>query len=199
MRIAPVLLAALVVFVFIAGLRDPATGMNAASKDQSNLPEAAQSPQQDVNQQDAKSWDVWSETSSIDDSRNVYASSEAERQVADKFGRRYTVTAHVDCREKSTHVYFVYGGLMMADSAGWGHVTVRLDKQKARRLQLTQSTDYRALGLWQGAGVKLLKSMAGGKSLLVIATPYNESSVEAVFSLAGFDAAIAQVRKACGW
>lgn len=144
-------------------------------------------------------WTVSKQTSKIDDSVNVFASVQAEDPVNDKFGRPHTLSAQVACRENSTHFYFVFDDMFMADSGGYGIVTVRADKDKARKLNMTESTDHGALGLWSGNGVSFLKYLVGKKTLLMVATPYSESSIEATFNMQGYEAAIKEVRAACKW
>lgn len=147
----------------------------------------------------AGAWEIQRSTSGMDDSPSVAAAQESENFIIGRLGQKTVATAYVACRENKTDFFIVFGGLFMSDHREWGEVMLRLDKEKAFTRQFTESTDHSSLGLWQGAGVKFLKSAIGKKRLLVRAVPFNESPVEAEFSLDGYDAAIAEVRKTCGW
>jgi len=144
-------------------------------------------------------WTVTTEASKIDDSENVLASIAADYPAYDRFGRPKHFSFHVTCREGRTDVFIVFDDLFMSSHQSYGDVTLRIDKEKARVVQMFESTDHKALGLWRGNGIRLLKSMVGKSKLLVVATPYSESSVDTTFSLQGFDKAIAEVRRACRW
>lgn len=166
----------------------------ADDKDSSRLPEDTS-----VAKTPAAAWSVLKDTSKIDDSLNVYSTAGANHPVYDRFGRSYMLSAHVVCRENSTHFYFNFDGLFVADSGGFGIITLRADKDKARQISTRGSTDHQALGLWSGEGNSLLKSLLGKQSLLLVATPYSESSVDATFDMSGFEAALREIRQACHW
>ncbi len=147
----------------------------------------------------AHAWEIERGTSGMDDSKSVIASQESEDFIIGRLGQKTVATAYLVCRENRTDFFIVFGGLFMSDHQEWGTVMMRLDSEKAFSRQFTESTDHEALGLWRGTGVKFIKSAVGKKRLLVRATPFNERPVEAAFSLEGFDAAVAEVRKTCGW
>lgn len=56
-----------------------------------------------------------------------------------------------------------------------------------------------SFGWWRGTGISFLKSLIGENRLVVSAPTYGRTASEAVFSLNGYDLAIARVRKTCGW
>lgn len=144
-------------------------------------------------------WDVEKSTSKIDDSENVLIKRMATDFFYDRFNNQKTVGLYVYCREQRTDFFFVFEDQFMADSGGYGEVTLRLDKEKARRVEMLASTDHSALGLWGGRGVAFLKSTIGKKQLLLVATPFHESNIEVTFDLTGYPEALAEVRKACKW
>lgn len=144
-------------------------------------------------------WEVQSETSKIDDSTNAYISVESENEFAGRFSGAKRALLMIACREKSTHVYFTFGDHFMADNGSYGDITVRVDKQKATALSAHESTDNSALGLWSGTGVPFLKKLFGKSTLLVRATPFNESAITVEFNISGIEAAIVPVRKNCEW
>lgn len=147
----------------------------------------------------ADRWAVETTTSKIDDSTNVVASMPADEVAMTRFGRPSEINAILQCVEGRTGFFIHFGRFYMSDFAGQGVVTVRVDKRKAKRIPMTGSTDHRALGLTGGAAIRAAKGMTGKSTLLIAAVPVNEGEVQASFSLAGFDNAVAAVRAACKW
>ncbi len=123
----------------------------------------------------------------------------AEELTVNRFGRPSQITAILQCINGRTGFFIDFGNFYMSDFSGRGVVTVRLDKDKARQIPMTESTDHKALGLVGGAAIRAAKSMKGMNTLVIAAVPVNESEVQASLSLAGFDDAMAAVRKACKW
>lgn len=144
-------------------------------------------------------WQTETQKSKIDDSTNVSIWHAAKAPVKDRFGRNKYPQVTVACVEGHTNFYFTVDGMFLADSGGFGDVVVRLDKAKARTLPMLESTDHTALGLWQGAGVKLIKQMAAAANAVVVMTPFNESQVTFEIDLTGMATALKPLRKSCGW
>jgi len=144
-------------------------------------------------------WQTYTETSKIDDSTNVIIAVEANELAENRFGRPATIRAIAQCIDGKTGFFINFDSFYMSDFNGRGIVTMRVDKEKARRINMGESTDHRSLGLTGGAAIRLLKTMQGKSSFVVAAIPVNESEVQVTFTLAGFDGAIKSVRSACGW
>jgi type VI secretion system protein VasI len=144
-------------------------------------------------------WNVETETSKIDDTKNVFLSLTSENEFEGKYRDMKRATLYIACRERSTNVFFLFGDHFMADSGGFDEVTVRIGKQKARSIRMTASTDHGALGVWSGSGVTLVKSMFGNERLLVRATPLSERAITAEFNIGGLESAIKPLRSACDW
>ncbi len=144
-------------------------------------------------------WKVTSETSKIDDSTNVFLTVDSDNSFPDRLSREKRATFYVVCREKSTDMFVYMGGMFLSDISGFGEVTYRVDKNKAKKINLTVSTNNEALGLWRGSAVRFLKEVMNGRKLLLEVTPYNESSIAAEFNIAGMPEAIKPLRKACSW
>lgn len=144
-------------------------------------------------------WIVSQEKSKIDDSTNVYLQLSSKEPIANQLREMRNVELFIMCREGKTDLYFVFGGYFMANIEGYGTVTYRIDVRPAATKQFTESTDHKALGLWHGQGVPLIKEMFNSSTLFVRATPYNESSVTAEFNISGLKEAIKPLRAACGW
>jgi type VI secretion system protein VasI len=144
-------------------------------------------------------WAVRVETSAIDDSKNVMMSVQSINEFSGKYGNLARASMNVACRENSTDVYFIFGDYFMSDHQEWGRATLRIDKNPAFSSSMKESTDNGALGLWNGTGVSLLKSIFGKSKLLVRVTPFNESQVTAEFPIAGLEESIKTLRAACRW
>lgn len=144
-------------------------------------------------------WQSQTKTSAIDDSQNVTISTPGLQPIYDRFNRAREVTLVIQCGEGSTDVYVVFGGAFMSDHASWGTVKTRIDKEKAREISMETSTDNQALGLWRGKGISLIKTMINRRRLLVVATLFNESSVDVQFDISDIEKPLVNLRKACAW
>jgi type VI secretion system protein VasI len=144
-------------------------------------------------------WEVTSDTSKIDDSKNVFLRLESDNEFAGKYGGLKKASLMIACREGKTDMFFTFGDHFMADSGGFGEITARIDKQKATNYSTAASTDNGALGLWSGRGIKLIKNLFGKSKLLIVATPFSESPITAEFNVGGIEQAISPLRKESKW
>ncbi|NEI36335.1 type VI secretion system-associated protein TagO [Rhizobium leguminosarum] len=88
----------------------------------------------------------------------------------------------------------------MADIQGYDVIRYRLDAEKQQKRSFTVSTDNQALGPWSGgSALPFLKQLLGRKKLTAQITAYNESPTTVEHDLTGINAAIAPLRKQCGW
>jgi type VI secretion system VasI family protein len=141
-------------------------------------------------------WFRKEETSAIDDSRNVYFVLEAEQTTPDSLGRPQKPRMAIMCQKNETRVIFDFNDYMGNKPT---YLTYRLDKSKAKQIDIDVSQDGQVLGFWRGAGITFLKEIAGARKLAVGARPYNSGMVETVFTISGIDKAIADVRSFCKW
>jgi len=148
---------------------------------------------------DKGDWRVTSQTSKINDKTNVFLVAESIDEVRQRYGDSAKAAVNIVCREGHTDIYLTFGNNFLADIQGYGELTLRLDKRPAKKIHMSESTDHMALGLWNGVGGKLIKSMFGANHLFVEVTPFNESAVTAEFRIAGLEQAIEPLRKACKW
>ena len=144
-------------------------------------------------------WVVTQEKSKIDDSTNVYLQSHSNETIRNQFGELTSLELWITCREKRTDLYIVFGGHFMASIESYGTVTYRIDKRPPVNRQFTESTDHKALGLWRGQSIPFIKEMFDASTLLVRATPYNESAVTGEFNISGLKEVVRPLRIACGW
>ncbi|WP_374381395.1 type VI secretion system-associated protein TagO [Dongia sp.] len=153
-----------------------------------------------VDKATTSAWRVKEDTSKIDDSTNVFVAVDSTEEIGNRFGQRGFASLVLVCRENETNVYFYFAGEHMASIQGYGDVTFRIDKQKAKTRHFEESTDNEALGLWSGsAAIPFIKELFTGNSLYVRATPFSESSLQVEFPIAGADAATKSLRSACKW
>jgi type VI secretion system protein VasI len=144
-------------------------------------------------------WTIRTETSPIDDKKNVFLSIESEKPIRGRFGSPGPMMLTIMCRENTTDLSIYFNGLHMSDHQ-YGTVTYRLDKEKAERKKMVESTSNKHLGLWGGAkSIPFLKQMFGHERLLVEAIPFRESSVLGIFEIGGIEEQIKTLRKACSW
>jgi len=144
-------------------------------------------------------WQVRTETSKIDDSTNVMMLLESSNRFQSRMSGTKSAFLFITCRESSTDIGVHMSGEFLSDTAGFGNVTYRIDKNKARQINLIGSTDNKVLGLWRGSGIRFIKEMMSAETLLLQIAPYNESPVTVEFNVAGLSEAIQPLRKACNW
>jgi len=145
-------------------------------------------------------WQQSTEKSGMDDSQTVLLTLEADDTVTGRYGEAVRPELILRCVEKTTAVTLQFGDHFMASVDDYGVVTYRLDARPAQRKDFTESTDNTVLGLWSGGdAIPFIKSLFGAKSLLVRATPFSESPIEARFNIVGTMKAVADLRKACKW
>jgi len=147
-----------------------------------------------------ETWKTSISTSEMDDSETVGLTLQSNNFVRASLGGYAPAVLTVRCFENTTAVLFSFADLFMADVSGYGRITYRIDKDPARTQNFTESTDNSVLGLWSGgASIPFIKRMFGGEEMIVRATPYNETPVEAVFRIVNLETAIEPLRKACHW
>jgi type VI secretion system protein VasI len=146
-------------------------------------------------------WQVQTETSKINDRTNVYLSVESEESVDCGWNRGDRIRLHIYCRDNTTSLVLQTGCHMTSSKYNdYGTVDFRIDKEKARRLDMSESTNNRSLGLWSGgSSIPVIKAMLGKSTVVVRATPYGENPFTASFDIRGLNQAIPPVRKHCGW
>jgi len=145
-------------------------------------------------------WVVRVEKSKIDDTENAFVWLNAKEDRKNRYGQEGYDSIHINCRENTTDIYFHFAGDFMSSTTGGGKITYRIDKTKAKKKNFRQSNNNKALGLWSGGkAIPFIKAMFGKNTLLVRATPYNQSAVTVEFDIRGLDNAINPLRKACRW
>lgn len=154
-----------------------------------------------VNSAPTGKWQVQTEISPIDDSKNVYIIVDANEEVRGWMSRS-TPSLVIRCKENSTDLYFNVGMQVDTDRIGSGaaqfsDVTLRLDKEKAFVTEMSHSTDGKAL--FAHNPIDLIKAFFGKSVLLFRFTPFNASPVTTSFDITSLAQAIKPLRKACHW
>lgn len=149
--------------------------------------------------QDSK-WNVRRDVSKLDDTENVFLTLVSDNAQRGRFGGDENAVLVMACRENTTSLWVRFGGHFMADNAGGGRVTFRIDDQKASVKSFRESNNHEALGLWNGGtSIPFIKDLFKAKHLLLRATPLSESSLTYEFTIMGLDEAIKPLRAACHW
>lgn len=169
--------------------QDEADKVEVETSSENNEPEKPSSP-----------WRVSESTSEIDDSPRVILSVSSSDLIRDKFGRVGRGDLVLRCLENTTVLYVNFAGNFMSDHGSYGNVTYRIDDAEARTARMRESTNHESLGLWSGgASIPVIKRMFGHDTLIVRATPYNESPVTITFPISGLSEEIKPLREACHW
>lgn len=137
--------------------------------------------------------------SAIDDSEGAVARSGARDTYTNRYGKTARAEMQVVCERNTTLLGIVLPELYTSDNSNLGRVTFRVDRQKAFVKDLRSANDNGSLALTRGEAIAAIKQMEDGETLLVQFITVSEPPMTARFSLRGFKAALAPVRKACGW
>lgn len=140
-------------------------------------------------------WTVRTEVSPVDDSKNAFASLDADAPVGKGY-RRSTPTLILRCKEKKVEAYITYGELFIGSDSTT--VLTRLDKLPAKQSTWGISTDHKAVFVG-GSQLGFIKQLMKADSLLVELTPYGESPVMTTFDVRGLSAASKVLQDACPW
>jgi type VI secretion system protein VasI len=147
----------------------------------------------------AGSWNVRTERSKIDDSANVFVSTESNEEVLSRFGTNQgKAQLMIRCAENKTSLYIVWAGAFIGSDTA--QVTYRIDREPAKTARMYISTDHRATGLWTGSdSVPFIRALFDKKQLLTRVTPFSESPVTVTFDISGIAEAVKPLAKACKW
>lgn len=139
-------------------------------------------------------WKVSTETSPIDDSKNVYLMLEAQESIPGLIGT-VRPTLVVRCKERKTEAYIIWGVYLGLEET---NVLTRLDEEKATSTTWNISTDNKAT-FYRGSEIQWLRQLLPHRKLLAQVTPYGESPTMVTFMLTGMTQAMRPLQEACGW
>jgi type VI secretion system protein VasI len=144
-------------------------------------------------------WNVRKEVSKIDDSTNVTISLDAESDISGWPTIKHTPSLVLRCKEKKTEAYIVTGMASQPELGNYNKatITLRFDKEPAKKYQTSESTDKEALFLGQATG--LIKKMMQHSIMLFEFVPFNSSPVLTTFDIQGLAEAVKPLREVCKW
>lgn len=143
-------------------------------------------------------WKRAIETSPIDDSKTVTLTLAANSQIKTRLGSEQPLLV-ARCMEGATDAYIAWGTFI---TTGEIALTIRFDKEPARLLDTSMSTDHTATFIGPASQLnqlEFLKKAANHTTLLVQVTPYGESPVMTTFDLTGLATVLPELRAACKW
>lgn len=157
-------------------------------------------PKQADTPPDGGAWLVRLDKSEFKDTTDVYMSVESDEELPCGMFDRSKATLLIRCKENTTSLFISTSCHLTSGHGGYGRVEYRIDDRKSVTRSFTDSTNNRALGLWNGgSSIPMIKQMLDGETLLTRFTPFNESAVTARFQIKGLNTAIAPLREACHW
>ena len=136
-------------------------------------------------------WEVKETINPIDDTKTTTLTASS---VSGTNRRGIPVILMIRCKSSETDLVVSWSDYMGSDL----NVLLRIDNQRAFTMSWNMSTNNSA-GFFPGSPITFLHQMIKGNRLVIQATPYNESPITAIFSLAGLTKAIAPLRANCGW
>ena len=144
-------------------------------------------------------WSVRKDTSKIDDSTNVTISLEADSSVSGWPRKTFTPSIVLRCKEKKTEAYIVTGMAAQVEAGNYNGatITLRFDKEPAKKYQTSESTDKEAL--FFGQATSLIKAIMQHSTMLFEFVPFNSSPVMTTFDIQGLADAVKPLREACKW
>ena len=144
-------------------------------------------------------WDVEVTNSDFDDSTKVFLNVESEKHSGCRYDKA-KFSLYLACRENTTSLWIHFGGCFMSDNRGRGTVDIRLDKEPAFEVDMRESNNNKALGLWNGGtSIPIIREMYDNDVMLIRATPHSENTVTATFPIGGLKEAVRPLAEACNW
>ncbi|EAN0852604.1 type VI secretion protein [Salmonella enterica] len=144
---------------------------------------------------DVGKWQTSTETSPVDDSKNIYLSLSAEQTISTGLDHGVTPQIWITCREKKTNLYIDWSTFLGTEET---EVLYRLGKNKAKVANWDMSTDNKAV-FYRGNVVSFIKTLMQTNTMFVRVVPYGESPVSTSFTITGLKDAIKPLQQACGW
>lgn len=149
----------------------------------------------------AGKWQVSKETSALTDDTNVTVALESTESVNCGWNKGGKITLYLRCQEKATSLILsTQCHMTSSEYNDYGDVSYRIDSEKARTANMTESTNNRSLGLWTGGkSIPVIKQMFEKSKMVVRATPFNENPFTVTFDIAGLKDAVKPLQDACKW
>ena len=139
-------------------------------------------------------WQIHSEISPIDDSKNVYLSVDGDRELRGFIGN-HIPTLVIRCKEGNIDVFLDTG---MTEAGDRTYVLIRLDGEPSFTEKWENSTNNEAIFRYDQP-YRFAKLLTRYNRMLIQITPYNSNPTMSTFNLQGLDGVIDQVGNACHW
>ena len=137
-------------------------------------------------------WTVSEEIDPVTDNKSTYVSITADSGTG-KYGNPIQMT--IRCMNKKTSLFVNFETFLTTD---YPHITYRIGKSKAVSDYWFPVTTKKG-GIPQSNNVSIIKKMMKAESFLVQTTPYNETSITAIFDIRGLENAVSGLRQNCKW
>lgn len=128
---------------------------------------------------------------------NVGVGISAAGTMEDRYGSR-PAELTINCADNSTTIYMGRKGLFFGSRSGVS-VAYNFDSGTVQRATWSTCDSSDCVGLWNGQGIPLIKSMVGKNILRVTITRTFAEPVYGTFSIGGIEAAMQPVGQKCGW
>jgi len=154
---------------------------------------AASEPAQDA-KPTSSLWRITESASPLDDSPSVVAILLPQESSSTGIGEAsaYLIAA---CRENITSLIIKTEMFMTADAPS---VTIRIGSQPATKSNWGRSSDYKAVGLWNGKdAIPFLKSLKDDEKMFLRLEDRNR--VEATFNLSRVSEVVEKISQKCKW
>ncbi|HBV8100212.1 TPA: hypothetical protein MD653_001647 [Escherichia coli] len=116
-----------------------------------------------------------------------------------KAKREYKPVLVIECEANKTKM-FVAWHHHVTDAGDSTSVKYRIGEHKAVATEWERSTNYKALGLWNGKkAVPMIKKMVNEKQFIIKVVPEAGDVEKAVFNIDGLYNHIDKVKNACNW
>lgn len=147
-----------------------------------------------------REWVLSTDTSPIDDSKNVYAYRSATTSFTNLWKEGFRPRLWVVCVDHQTQFLVDMDGNKLGSAERRRYFISRLDGKTAQtHTDLVRTPDGRSYGMVGGRAVSFIRSIAGGKELLIRILALDELTVDARFELEGIKQAAQKVAEACDW
>ncbi|HBH5395657.1 TPA: hypothetical protein KTV76_001834 [Escherichia coli] len=153
-----------------------------------------------------KQWSVFEEKDDMQDTKNVQLYVRADRfngRLDDfpalKAKEKNKPVLVIECEANKTKMFVAWHN-MIADAGDTTSIKYRIGKHKAVATEWERSTNYKALGLWNGKNaIPMIKKMVNEKQFIIEVIPEAGDIEKAVFNIDGLYNHIDKVKNACNW
>lgn len=153
------------------------------------------SPSADDRPQGQNSWARHTEESKMDGVTNVTYATRSTSTLRNSIGRDEEAKLVLRCNQRKTEAFIVWP--VYVGSHDMHQVEIKVDNGKIEKSAWSPSTDGTAV--FRSKPVNWIKSLAGGKKLIVRLAAYQRIPEEVEFDITGIDGATDEIAKTCGW